>query len=139
MLELFTKKEVFIGNDEINQLEWIWKIMGTPTPESWPGVTRLPWYELVKPREIIPSHFRDFFKKYMSPAALDLAERLLAFDPAKRVSASEALNAPYFVEEEPKEARPVGLASLEGEWHELEAKIMKKKKRAEGSGSSQAH
>ena len=42
MLELFTKKEVFIGNDEINQLEWIWKIMGTPTPESWPGVTRLP-------------------------------------------------------------------------------------------------
>ncbi|VDB85381.1 unnamed protein product [Peniophora sp. CBMAI 1063] len=139
MLELFTKKEVFIGNDEINQLEWIWKIMGTPTAESWPGVARLPWYELVKPREAIPSHFRDFFKKYMSSGALDLAERLLAFDPAKRVSAADALNAPYFTEEEPKEARPAGLANLDGEWHELEAKIMKKKKRAEGSGSSQAH
>jgi CTD kinase subunit alpha len=63
MLELFTKKPIFQGNDEIHQLEFIFKILGTPTPERWPGVTNLPWYELVRPKEFIPNHFRDMFRK----------------------------------------------------------------------------
>lgn len=63
MLELFTKKPIFQGNDEIHQLEFIFKILGTPTPERWPGVTNLPWYELVRPKEFIPNRFRDMFRK----------------------------------------------------------------------------
>jgi len=63
MLELFTKKPIFQGNDEIHQLECIFRLLGTPTPERWPGVTNLPWYELVKPKEAIPNHFRDLFRK----------------------------------------------------------------------------
>lgn len=63
MLELFTKKPIFQGNDEIHQLECIFRLLGTPTPERWPGVTNLPWYELVKPKEVIPNHFRDLFRK----------------------------------------------------------------------------
>ena len=64
MLELFTKKPVFQGTDEIHQLDVIYKVLGTPTPERWPGVTTMPWYELVKPKEVIPNPFRDLFKKY---------------------------------------------------------------------------
>lgn len=63
MLELFTKKPVFQGNHEIHQLEVIYKIIGTPTQERWAGVMGLPWYELVKPKEFLPNHFRDLFKK----------------------------------------------------------------------------
>jgi len=63
MLELFTKKPVFQGTDEIHQLDVIYKVLGTPTPERWPGVTTMPWYELVKPKEVIPNPFRDLFKK----------------------------------------------------------------------------
>lgn len=63
MLELFTKKPVFQGMDEINQLDVIFKLLGTPTPERWSGVADLPWYELVKPRELIPNHFRTLFQK----------------------------------------------------------------------------
>jgi len=63
MLELFTKKPVFQGNDEIHQLDVIYRIIGTPTPERWAGVLELPWYELVKPREVIPNHFRELFQK----------------------------------------------------------------------------
>lgn len=44
----------------------------------------------------------------MSPAALDLAEGLLTYDPEKRLTASDALNAPYFVTEDPPMALPVG-------------------------------
>jgi CTD kinase subunit alpha len=63
MLELFTKKPIFQGNDEIHQLDVIFKIFGTPAPESWTGVMQLPWYELVKPKDVIPNRFRDFFQK----------------------------------------------------------------------------
>ncbi len=63
MLELFTKKPIFQGNDEIHQLDVIYKILGTASPERWPGVNSLPWYELVKPKEFIPNHFRELFQK----------------------------------------------------------------------------
>ncbi|OCH94102.1 Pkinase-domain-containing protein [Obba rivulosa] len=137
MLELFTKKPVFQGNDEIHQLDVIYKILGTPTPERWPDVVNLPWYELVKPREPIVNRFRELFDKWLSPAGLDLAERLLAYDPAQRVTAAEALDAPYFNMEQPPPAAPVGLASLEGEWHELETKRERAKKRRKVEGATQ--
>ncbi|KAG2013621.1 CMGC/MAPK protein kinase, variant 2 [Coprinopsis cinerea AmutBmut pab1-1] len=129
MLELFTKKPVFQGNDEINQLHVIFKILGTPTTERWTGLNNLPWFELIKPKESLPNRFRDLFQKWMSPAALDLAERLLTYDPELRVSAQEAMEAPYFTQERPFAERPAGLASLDGEWHELETKQERLKKR----------
>lgn len=129
MLELFTKKPVFQGGDEVHQLEVIFKILGTPTPEHWPGVSNLPWYELVKPKTAIPNHFKELFCKWLSPAGLHLAEQLLAYDPEKRVTAAQALEAPYFKDEDPPPAMPIGLSSLEGEWHELETKLERAKKR----------
>ncbi|KAL4075830.1 Pkinase-domain-containing protein [Scleroderma citrinum] len=139
MLELFTKKPVFQGNDEIHQLEVIYRIFGTPTVDRWPGITELPWYELVKPKEVIPDHFRELFQRWLSPAALDLAEQLLTYDPARRVTALQALEAPYFTVEQPPPELPVGLSSLEGEWHELETKRERAKKRRKLENSLQQH
>jgi len=65
MLELFTKKPVFQGNDEISQLDVIYRIIGTPTHERWADAANMPWYELVKPKDHVPNHFRDLFKKYV--------------------------------------------------------------------------
>ena len=102
MLELFTKKPVFQGTDEIHQLDVIYRVLGTPTPERWPGVTTMPWYELIKPKEVIPNPFRDLFKKYgvficssrrvvsdgtcrwLSPCGMELAEELLHYDPDRK-------------------------------------------------------
>ncbi|EIN10645.1 Pkinase-domain-containing protein [Punctularia strigosozonata HHB-11173 SS5] len=138
MLELFTKKPVFQGNDEIHQLDVIFKILGTPTTERWPGVTELPWFELVKPKEVIPNHFRGLFQKWMSPAALDLAEQLLDYEPSRRISAVQALDAPYFTQEDPPAVLPTDLSSLEGEWHELETKRERAKKKRKTEGPGQA-
>ncbi|KAF9567317.1 Pkinase-domain-containing protein [Agrocybe pediades] len=129
MLELFTKKPIFQGADEIHQLEVIFKILGTPTAEHWPDLVNLPWYELVKPQHAITSRFREAFQKWMSPAALDLAEQLLAYDPARRITAMQAMNAPYFTEELPPASAPIGLVDLEGEWHELETKRERAKRK----------
>ena len=48
----------------------------------------------------------------MSPAALDLAEQLLSYDPSQRVTALQAMSAPYFTKETPYASRPVGCVSL---------------------------
>lgn len=44
----------------------------------------------------------------MSPAALDLAEQLLEYDPLQRLSALQAMDAPYFTQETPAAQLPTG-------------------------------
>lgn len=100
---------------------------GTPRVESWPGLPDLPWYELVKPREVIEPQLRQTFAesvsasfdadekhseltfygcRHLSPAGLDVAEALLALDPARRPTADEALQMPYFTTETPAAEMP---------------------------------
>ncbi|KAF9118904.1 kinase subunit of RNA polymerase II carboxy-terminal domain kinase I, partial [Mortierella sp. 14UC] len=145
MVELFTRRPIFQGHNEITQLENIWKTMGTPQRESWPGVDQLPWYELIKHlnTESRTSRFRDMFAKLMSPAALDLAEALLSLNPKDRPTAFEALNSfAYFTDEEPAPCLPEELPKIDGDWHEYESKQRKranaKPKQAQPPPSSQA-
>lgn len=137
MLELYCKKPVFQGNDEIHQLDVIYKILGTPTTKDWPSLSDMPWYELIKPKpkDAFRNRFRDIFQRWLSPAALDLAERLLTYDPARRVTADQALEAPYFTQELPSPVLPTGLSTLEGEWHEFETKRERARKRRKLEGA----
>ena len=50
--------------------------------------------------------------RWMSPAALDLAEQLLSYDPSQRVTAVQAMSATYFTVETPSASRPVGCVLL---------------------------
>ncbi|KAJ2822802.1 kinase subunit of RNA polymerase II carboxy-terminal domain kinase I, partial [Coemansia sp. 'formosensis'] len=43
LLELFTKKPAFQGQNDIDQLEQIFKLLGTPTPAIWDSLKKLPW------------------------------------------------------------------------------------------------
>ena len=62
-LELFARRPVFQGQDEIHQLEVIFKVTGTPSVATWPTLQDLPWYELVKPKTVIESRLRETFSK----------------------------------------------------------------------------
>ncbi|WVQ72973.1 hypothetical protein IAR50_002536 [Cryptococcus sp. DSM 104548] len=136
ILELYTTKPIFQGNDEIHQLETIYSIMGTPKESEWPGVKALPWYELVKPKEVVGSKFRSSFAKWLSPAGLDLVEGLLFYDPSKRLSADSALKTPYFTSEDPPMEKPTQLEGM-GEHHEMTAKAEKRRRRMEEGQSRQ--
>ena len=46
--------------------------------------------------------------RWLSPAGLDLAEKLLTYDPMERISALQAMDTPYFMCEEPSASKPVG-------------------------------
>ncbi|EMR10244.1 hypothetical protein PNEG_01513 [Pneumocystis murina B123] len=129
MIELFTRKPLFPGHDEIHQLELIYDMMGTPTHENWPTVDQLPWFELLKPSEKKIGKFYDRYSSILSPAALNLLSNILALDPSKRPTATDALKHTFFTQEEPKPEPPLGLGNMKGDWHEYESKRRRKKLR----------
>ncbi|CAO3582841.1 unnamed protein product [Absidia cylindrospora] len=130
MLEFFVGKPIFNGTDEISQLDSIYKIMGTPTKDTWPTVDELPWYELVRPKEHCENVFRDTFKSMLTPGALALSEALLSMDPKNRPTAAEALEFEYFKTEEPKDILPANLMDMNDDWHDFESKQRKRKQAA---------
>ncbi|CAB16269.1 CTD kinase subunit alpha [Schizosaccharomyces pombe] len=128
VMELFTGKPFFQGRDEISQLEVIYDMMGTPDVHSWPEVKNLPWYELLKPVEEKKSRFVETFKEILSPAAIDLCQKLLALNPFCRPSAHETLMHEYFTSESPPPEPAVILKNMQGSWHEWESKKRKSKR-----------
>ena len=102
MIEIFTKHAIFPGDGgEINQLDKIYAVLGTPNRQEWPGLVDMAWFELLRPTERKPNIFADRYKERLTPAAYDLLVRMFAYDPEKRPSAGEVLEHAYFVQEEP--------------------------------------
>ena len=91
--ELARKQPLFPGDSELQQLLHIFKLLGTPSEDVWPGVTRLrDWHEFPqwKPQDlskVIPQ---------LDSHGIDLLQKMLVYDPAKRIHATEALEHPYF-------------------------------------------
>jgi cyclin-dependent kinase len=92
--EMCTRKPLFPGDSEIDEIFKIFKILGTPDEQVWPGVTSFPDY---KPS--FPKWKRDMAKslvKDLEEAGLDLLDAMLEYDPARRLSAKAACMHPYF-------------------------------------------
>ncbi|KAH8839900.1 hypothetical protein MCOR27_003075 [Pyricularia oryzae] len=131
MVEILTQYAIFPGEGgEISQLDKIWAVLGTPSRSEWPGLLEMPWFELLRPAFKRPNNFAKLYQHRVTPAAFDLLEAMFRFDPAKRPSAAEILEHPYFTEEEPAPKQAVELATIEGDWHEFESKQLRRKNEA---------
>ena len=129
LVEIFTKHAIFPGDGgEINQLDKIYAVLGTPTRTEWPGIVDMAWFELLRPAERRTSTFAEKYKDRMTPEAYELLTEMFRFDPTRRPTAAQVLEHKYFVEEEPEDARAVELKDLEGDWHEFESKALRKEK-----------
>jgi cyclin-dependent kinase 12/13 len=96
---LLNSKAVFPGKSELEQLDMIFNVCGTPTPENWPNVTELPLWNECKPKEKINRCLREKFfsnNTKWSKEAIDLFDKLLQLDPSKRPSARECLDHDWF-------------------------------------------
>ncbi len=62
--ELLGQKAIFPGRNEVDQLELIFKLCGTPNDEVWPDHTKLPWYHLMQKNRACKRTLREHFKQY---------------------------------------------------------------------------
>ncbi|CAI9784379.1 unnamed protein product [Fraxinus pennsylvanica] len=107
LAELLLGQPLFPGENAVDQLVEIIKVLGTPTREEircmnpsytdfrFPQIKAHPWHKV--------------FHKRMPPEAIDLASRLLQYSPSLRCTALEACAHPFFDElREPNARLPNG-------------------------------
>ncbi|KAI0471956.1 Pkinase-domain-containing protein [Xylariaceae sp. FL0804] len=129
MVEIFTRHAIFPGDGgEINQLEKIYNVLGTPNRTDWPGLVDMPWFELLRPGYRKPNVFAEKYKEWVPAAAFELLSEMFQYDPVKRPSAADALEHPYFTTEYPPPRQAVELKDVKGDWHEFESKALRREK-----------
>jgi len=93
--EMSTRRPLFPGTSDGDQLVRIFKVLGTPSEQGWPSMTELPdckpaeWaqYETMEPSAYCPS---------LAPAGQDLLKELLVYEPSRRITAKDALKDKFF-------------------------------------------
>ncbi|PIA54220.1 hypothetical protein AQUCO_00900638v1 [Aquilegia coerulea] len=105
MAELLAKEPLFCGESELNQLDKIFRCLGTPNEMDWPGLSKLPGFKVKFAKQKYKFSLRQKFpptsftgSPFLSSAGFDLLSRLLAYDPEKRITAQEAVNHEWFRE-----------------------------------------
>uniref|UniRef100_A0A0R3W0A1 cyclin-dependent kinase n=1 Tax=Taenia asiatica TaxID=60517 RepID=A0A0R3W0A1_TAEAS len=107
--EMATGDLLFCGDSEIDQLYQIFRMKGTPTEETWPGVAKLPNYS---PTSFPSWHSnrlcsQEKIVRALDARGLDLLPALL-YDPPSRINTQQALLQPYFADLDKRSLPAVG-------------------------------
>lgn len=96
--EMITGSPLLDGTSELEQIDKMCTLLGSPTKATWPGFDKLPHaQELVfpyQPRNTVRTQI-----KTLTDHAFDLLCKLLTYDPVRRITAEAAVEHPYFTEE----------------------------------------
>uniref|UniRef100_A0A8C1RF91 cyclin-dependent kinase n=1 Tax=Cyprinus carpio TaxID=7962 RepID=A0A8C1RF91_CYPCA len=96
--ELLAQKPLFPGKSEIDQINKVFKDLGSPSEKIWPGYSELPAVKKMTFTEYPYNNLRKRFGALLSDQGFDLMNKFLTYCPAKRISADEALKHEYFRE-----------------------------------------
>lgn len=91
------RRPIFPGKSHLDQIEQIVKLVGTPAPEDIKGVDKAIKYMQSLPR-YAKRHFFPGQDEYPNQLAVDLLEKMLTFNPEKRITIDEALSHPYLAD-----------------------------------------
>ncbi|KAL6043380.1 Cyclin-dependent kinase 10 [Balamuthia mandrillaris] len=93
--ELLLNEPFLPGKTELEQIQCIFDLLGTANDKIWPGFSKLPHVKKISlPNQPYNNLERKF--KFVSREGIDLLNKLLTYNPTKRLTAHEALNHPYF-------------------------------------------
>ncbi|ESR44172.1 protein kinase domain-containing protein [Citrus sinensis] len=92
--EMVNQRPLFPGDSEIDELFKIFRVLGTPNEDTWPGVTSLPDFKSAFPKW--PSKELGTVVRNLEPAGIDLLSKMLCMDPSRRITARSALEHEYF-------------------------------------------
>ena len=94
--EMASGRPLFPGISDHDQLVRIFKVLGTPTEDTWPTMNEMPDYKADLPQHeaidlstLVPK---------LCPDGLDLLKSMLQYEPGRRITAKGALEHPYFAD-----------------------------------------
>uniref|UniRef100_U3F8Q9 cyclin-dependent kinase n=3 Tax=Micrurus TaxID=8634 RepID=U3F8Q9_MICFL len=94
--EMVTGRPMFPGSTVKEELNLIFRMLGTPTEESWPGITsneEFKAYQFTQYRaQLLINH-----APRLDTEGIDLLTSLLLYEAKQRISAESALRHPYFM------------------------------------------
>ncbi|TCD68853.1 serine/threonine protein kinase, CMGC, CDC2/CDK sub [Steccherinum ochraceum] len=93
--EMFWRKPILPGSSDLDQLDKIWQLCGTPNQHTWPNHDLLPGCEGVKRFTIYPRRLKQTYDT-IGAETCDLLDKLLTCNPRERLTASQALDHDYF-------------------------------------------
>jgi negative regulator of PHO system len=94
MAEMYTGRPLFPGTTNEDQLQRIFRLLGTPSERSWPGISAFPEY---KPNfQVHITQDLRLILPQVDPVGLNLLASMLQLRPDMRISAESALRHPWF-------------------------------------------
>lgn len=93
--EMACGRPLLTGTSEADQLDRIYRLLGTPTPATYPGIVDLPEYKSDLPMYDDPPGVASIVHM-LDANGIDLMESMLRYDPATRVTAIDAMQHPFF-------------------------------------------
>lgn len=118
---MLTRKVLFKSNgqNQAEQIQCIYEKLGEPC-DIWPEVKSLEFYQDLKPKKKYIKTLQGYIKQLnpkVDAACIDLLDRMVAYNPKDRLSASAALEHPWF-SQQPRACHPSEIKNLEKEYHE---------------------
>uniref|UniRef100_A0A3Q2IBS0 cyclin-dependent kinase n=1 Tax=Equus caballus TaxID=9796 RepID=A0A3Q2IBS0_HORSE len=93
--EMATGRPLFPGSAVKEELHLIFRLLGTPTEETWPGVTALSEFRAYNFPRYLPQPLISHAPR-LDPEGINLLTSLLLYESKSRMSAEAALSHPYF-------------------------------------------
>jgi negative regulator of PHO system len=96
MAEMYTGRPLFPGTTNEDQLQKIFRLMGTPSERTWPGISQFQEYKPNWP--IYATQDLRVLLPQIDPVGLQLLSSMLHVRPEMRVSAADSLKHPWFAD-----------------------------------------